>query len=102
MSNFLDQQPWTVSEADLKIRWGGGPPGARLRCYLCGHCFQVGDVARFVFDNDAEGVAGGGLGNFIACATCDGPDVRQRWWALCAELKKLKEKFWWYRGGIPE
>lgn len=84
------QKPWVVTPEDVAVKWGCGKPGERLRCHLCGHRFQVGDVARWVIDND--GRSQGGMGNFFTCQKCDGPDVRQRWWAMCAEVRT---RFWW-------
>lgn len=91
---FFDEQLRAATEGDLRARWTGGKPGENFRCYLCGHRFKVGDMWRPVADNDG---AGCGLGNFLVCATCDGPDVRARWHAIAAELRANRERFWWDR-----
>lgn len=90
--NFTNQLPRVATAEECKLRWGGGRPGDRFRCYLCGHKFAVGDVWRWVFDNDDA--SQGGMGNFVTCAACDGHDVRERWWRHCAFAKRA---LWWFR-----
>lgn len=87
--SFTDGKARIATEEDLQIRWGGADPGVRFRCYLCGRKFEVGDVWRFVYDNDERGK---GCGNFLTCSGCDGVDVRERWWSARVELN---ERFWW-------
>lgn len=87
--SFADGKPRIATEAECKFRWGGDAPGRRFRCGLCGHKFKPGDQWRFVFTNDKAGPYNG---NPLVCATCDGPDVIDRWQALCDEARS--PKFW--------
>ena len=82
--NFLDQTPQVATEKHLALRWSGGKPGERFRCYLCGHKFQVGDVWRFVLSTVWI--------NFLVCEKCDGEDVVDRW---AQKIAELREKAWW-------
>lgn len=40
----------------------------RFNCKLCGHVFEMGDQARWIY---ANGTKGAGCGNFFVCAGCD-------------------------------
>lgn len=84
-------EPFVVTERDLRLRWNCGKPGEYLRCAFCGHKFQPGDIARWVYTNDAKGAGG----NPFVCQTCDGPRE-----ALIAEILKrraeLQEGRWWW------
>jgi len=90
--NIFERPLRPATEANCKAAWGGGKPGERFRCYLCGHKFAVGDMFRLVYANDRPGTAG----NFIVCDKCDGPDVVERWVAAC---KEAATRFWWARPG---
>jgi hypothetical protein len=87
-SSFTDQKPRVAIAADLAMRWGNAEPGARFRCYLCGHRFKVGDVWRWVCGS------GAGVVNFFTCETCDGDDVLARF--LDAN-REHRTRFWWWR-----
>lgn len=92
--SFTDQRPWTVTENDMATRWGGidaRSERSRFRCMLCGHRFEVGDSARWVYMN---GTAGAHCGNVFVCQPCDGDDVRDR---IVAHAKEGREKHWWMR-----
>ena len=97
---WTDQKPFTVTREHLDMRWGCLPVGkaARvyLRCAMCGHRFEEGDTARWVFtnfDGDAFRHIGG---NPFFCASCDGPDVLDRLRAMAAEWRACRERFWWF------
>jgi hypothetical protein len=94
--SFTDQKPRKATEEHLKARWGGGHPGEKFRCYLCGQKFQVGDVWRWVYGNnrkviDPDGKTWG-VCNFIVCEDCDGDDVLDRWVKRNEEAHRY---FWW-------
>ena len=93
---FLNQQPFTVTEEDLCRNWGGYRDGRKFRCAWCGHRFRAGDVARWVFTNserDRKGVSG----NPFICQNCDGPhdEILDRLAALVREANG--QRFWWAR-----
>ena len=92
MMSFVDGTPQVATEWDCKALWGGGKPGRRFRCGLCGHRFQVGDYWRFVYTNSLTG--GPYSGNPLVCRSCDGPDVIERWKALCDEASS--PRFWYF------
>lgn len=85
MASFTDQKQRVATQKDIDAKWKGSK--GNFRCYLCGYRFKVGDLWRWVYDNDS-----GGHGNFIVCADCDGDDVRDRWAKANAELEA---RFWW-------
>lgn len=85
--SFIDQKPHVATEEDCRAPWGGVKNGKRFRCYMCGHKFVVGDTYRWVYTNDTPGAGG----NPIVCVKCDGPDVKERWAAMC---KEARTKFW--------
>lgn len=89
--SFTDQKPFVVTEKHTKGMWGGGRNGIFFRCYLCGHKFVVGDIARWVYSNGVPGASG----NPIVCAACDGPseDVIARWKFMHEEAAT---RFWWF------
>ena len=82
--SFTDQKQRITTENDLELKWGFR--GGRLRCYLCGYLFIVGDKWRWVYAGRRN------LTNFVTCESCDGEDVLDRWEAANTELKK---RFWW-------
>jgi hypothetical protein len=65
--SFTDQKPRVFTEEDSKAKWGSH--GGSLFCTLCNQDFHVGDVWRWVAYSP----------NFQVCATCDGPDVLDRY-----------------------
>ena len=75
--SFTDGKPFVVTEEDTRRPWGGGANGKYFRCYLCGHRFQAGDVARWQFTNDTPGAGG----NPMVCQACDGTkeEIVARW-----------------------
>lgn len=44
----------------------------RFNCKLCGHNFEVGDTARWIYANSKESPVR--CGNFFVCGKCDGDD----------------------------
>jgi hypothetical protein len=90
---FTDQQPFTVTEADLKAHWAGGKPGQFFRCYLCGYRFQLGDRCRWQYTNDIKGASG----NPLVCAECDtSPEAVIAEWVRMHAIY-ASDKFWWFR-----
>lgn len=87
--SFTDGKPFVATAQQCAARWGGAAPGERFRCYMCGHRFEPGDVARWQYTNNLPGHYGG---NPFVCARCDGPDVVDRWKALCDEAHSAR--FW--------
>lgn len=84
-----DGRPWQVTEEDLRKPWYGGKNGKFFRCCMCGHKFELGDVARWQYTNSTPGASG----NPLVCAKCDGPDVVQRWASM---RKEAYERFWYF------
>jgi FtsP/CotA-like multicopper oxidase with cupredoxin domain len=98
--SFTDQKPFLVTTEDTKKRWGTN--GEAFGCALCGHMFQEGDTARWVYTNGATRPAHvltklSIAGNPFVCNKCDGPqeEVLAKLWALLAEFSQ--PKFWWLR-----
>ena len=89
--SFTDQQPFTVTRVHLRSKWGGGQPGERFRCYLCGYRFRLGDVARWQYTNDTPGAGG----NPLVCHECDGTkeEIVARWKQMYAESNG---RMWWF------
>ena len=73
--SFTDQKPFVLTKEQHKQRWGCRNKDGRLRCNLCGHKFEVGETARWVY---ANGEGGNGSGNFFTCESCDGDDVLEK------------------------
>lgn len=95
--SFTDQKPFIVTEEHTKARWCGYCDARMFRCAWCGHKFQVGDTARWVFTNDSENNARGLAGNPFICDKCDGPRG-----VILAKLAATREefmhpRFWWFR-----
>lgn len=84
-SAWLQGTPQIATEDDLHKEWSGGRNGLYFRCHLCGYRFQVGDTWRFVFHPRRS--------HPLVCAACDGPDVLERWDAMCVEAQT---RFWWF------
>ena len=85
---FTDGNPRVATESDIVGKWSGGKPGECFRCYLCGYKFCVGDIWRFVYDNDGNGA---GFGNFLVCSKCDCDNVRENW---KQHINIAVEKYW--------
>jgi hypothetical protein len=92
--SFTDQKPFTVSKKDLDARWNCGPASESLKCAWCGHTFQLGDTARWVYTN-SEPHTDHIYGNPFICSSCDGPREEI--------LEKLREmslaartKYWFF------
>lgn len=73
-ATWQNQQPQVATEADCRGSWAMGRNGSRFRCQLCGHKFVPGETWRWVYCNDGSCPGG----NFLVCAPCDGPDVKDR------------------------
>lgn len=85
------EKPFVVSEGHVAVRWGGYPtssPRNRFRCFLCGHCFTVGDTARLM-RGTLLGIA---RDNCFVCSTCDGDDIIER---CKAHQDEGRRRFWW-------
>jgi len=89
--SFTDGKAHLVTEKHVSSKWGGYPANKYFRCRMCGHTFCEGDVFRWVYTNNLSGPY---TGNPIVCSTCDGPDVIERWKALCDEANA--PRFWWF------
>lgn len=65
-------------------------------CSLCGHTFEIGDVARWIY---ANGTPNQRTGNFFVCAACDGPDgiVMNRGKEVLEQTMKMA-KVWGFLG----
>lgn len=98
--SFTNGQPRVFTERDLQYRWGlNSKRRGILRCSLCGHTMAVGEIWRWVYCLGASHDIGGkirGVSNASVCASCDGPDVIDRWVALHKEF--YSDKFWALRG----
>jgi hypothetical protein len=88
--NFTNRLPFRATANDLTKPWSGGKNGVYFRCYLCGHKFKEGDIARWQYTNDTPGAGG----NPMVCQACDGPrdQVIEKWRALNEEYQH--PKFW--------
>ena len=95
--SWHDRKTFEVTAAHLTLPWSGHRDGRNFRCALCGHFFEVGDKARWIFTNDGKKDAPSG--NPFVCDPCDGPeeDVRAR---LKAHTDEGLKRFWW--GARPE
>lgn len=89
-ANFTNGKPFVVTADDVTKPWSCGKGGERFRCYLCGHRFVAGDVARWQYTNDTSNAGG----NPMVCVKCDGTreEVIARWITLREEFKS--PKFW--------
>jgi hypothetical protein len=86
--SFTNQQPFLVTETQCTEPWSGGKAGRFFRCGLCGHTFAPGDLCRWVYMNSTPESR---FGNFLTCASCDGPDVRDR---RLAWEHEARTRFW--------
>lgn len=71
-TQFTNGNPFTVTEADLQIRWGGWNPGTHAHgrmfgCRFCEKPFEAGDVARWQYLEGAP--------NAFVCSGCDRPEI---------------------------
>lgn len=89
--SFTDGKPWVVTDKDCRAKWGGADNGKRFRCYLCGHKFVPGDVARWQYTNDTPDAGG----NPMVCKDCDGTkdEIVEKWKAMHAEANR---RMWWF------
>lgn len=92
--SFTNQKPFIVGDEELLGHWSGYRDGRTFHCGLCGVFFKLGDTVRWLYTNDTSGAGG----NPLICSACDGPDVKQRWVAHCAEHNAPKFRFF----GNPE
>jgi hypothetical protein len=94
-TNFTRGKPFVVTADDCAKRWSGGKNGIYFRCYLCGHKFQPGDVARWQYTNDIPGAGG----NPMVCADCDGTkeEIVAKFRAMHEESKG---RMWWFCQGV--
>lgn len=89
--SFTDEKPFRVSQQDIHLPWSGGKGGKYFRCYLCGHKFQAGNIARWQYTNDIPGAGG----NPMVCEKCDGTkeQIIAKWKQMHTEAK---EKMWYF------
>lgn len=89
---MLDGKPQIATKEHCNAPWSGNK--RNFRCGLCGYQFKVGDYWRFVYTNSIPGYGG----NPLVCNKCDGPDVIEKWKALCDEWRKIwkSDKFWYF------
>jgi len=97
MSNFfVGLRPATAQ--DTQARWGGGNPGERFRCGLCGHKFVAGNLWRAVHANGMGSPSR--FGNFLICEAChnahNGEDAALLR-ARAALEDEAERRFWWFR-----
>ncbi len=88
--SFTDQKPFVVTEKQLSQRWGTRTKDGALMCNICGHKFNEGENARWVY---ANGESSNGSGNFFTCDKCDGPDVLERGRASFAQAKEMAQQW---------
>jgi len=63
--SFTNGKPFAVTSSIINIRRKYRRP---LCCPLCGHAFEMGDIARFIFGKDCV--------NFFVCSSCDEGDEK--------------------------
>lgn len=68
---WMDGKPFTVTAEQLSLKWGLRRD-PRLRCALCGHVAEVGEVFRWQYTNDVPGA----WGNPMVCTSCDGTKAK--------------------------
>ena len=96
VSDFTKMQPFAATEDDVKARWGSR--SGLFRCAICGHRFQVGDLARWFYTNSAE-VHKTVRGNPFVCG--DGShgsddEVTAKLVAMGQEVNELRKQYWWF------
>ena len=84
-TTWLNGKPFTVTQHQTKLNWGGHD----MRCGLCGHKFIAGDSARWQFTNDTKGAGG----NPFVCIKCDG--TKEQIVTKIRELNALKKRMGW-------
>lgn len=67
---FTNRKPFAVTADRIKAFKRGRE---RWNCSLCGHEFQEGDTARWIYANFTESPVRSG--NFFVCPSCDGTDA---------------------------
>jgi hypothetical protein len=101
--SFTDQKPFTVTEEHITASGNGrrAEKGAKthplFRCAWCGHRFEVGDTARWVFTNGGGAETKGIAGNPFICAKCDGPRTEILARLRTALVEFEADRFWWFR-----
>jgi hypothetical protein len=68
MNSFTDCKPFVMDQERLTAF---KRTRRRFCCALCGHDFQVGDTARWIYANGTPGIT---TGNFFVCQSCDTGD----------------------------
>lgn len=81
--SFTNQLPFSVNAGTIL---GFTRHKKRFGCSLCGHQFESGDTARWVYANGPDGPR---CGNFFTCTTCDGPAILERAKESFATAKRL-------------
>jgi NAD-dependent SIR2 family protein deacetylase len=80
-------KPFIVTRYHIAFPWSGKLNN--FRCELCGHMFEVGDVARWQYTNDTPGAGG----NPFVCEKCDG--TKEEIVAKQRELLSFKKRMGW-------
>lgn len=95
--SFTDGQPFEITEKHLATKWGGYKASKLLRCAWCGHTFQLGDLARWVYTNSEEDHSIGG--NPFICVNCDGSreQILEKLSAMSQAYKAAEKTYWWFR-----
>lgn len=78
--SFTDRKPFTLDAKSMAM-WRKSKPDD-FGCLLCGHVFQEGDTARWIYANGPDSVYRGG--NFFVCSACDDGDEACR--TIAAEM----------------
>ena len=79
MTDWMEQEPFEVTQLDLDTTWGRN--GRDFACGFCMRRFELGETIRWV----AMPVE---VCNTFVCAEHDGPDVRERFIARWREVVK--------------
>ena len=93
---FTDGKPFLVTEKEMGYAWSGARDGRNFRCHLCGEFFVAGDYAIFVYANSSESPVR--CGNFLACATADGPvhGTTPEMLTAAANAEETVRQFYWW------
>lgn len=90
--SWKDQKPFVVTQRHLDANWNGRHDGSMFRCYLCGHFFELGDVARWLHTNDRTDSL---PGNPFICGPCDPQDDMKLHQILHERYVIAETHFWW-------